>query len=68
MQASELETPSFEDSAEWVERSDAVDLSEQAILTPAAEEERDTNGFVEQEGPSSATAPVAGVEVTFSFF
>jgi hypothetical protein len=49
MQASELETP-FEDSAEWVERSDAVGHQEEQVVEPV-------NGHVLPDEPLATVTP-----------
>lgn len=54
MQESELETPSFEDGAEWVERSDAAGHQEPPV----------TNGHAHQDEHVAPSAPT-GVVVFF---
>ncbi|RDB16820.1 hypothetical protein Hypma_002371 [Hypsizygus marmoreus] len=55
MQESELEGPSFEDGAEWVERSDAADhIEEPQAVSPALDVEQEpvtTNGHIEEAVP-----------------
>jgi len=71
MQASELETPSFEDSAEWVERADALGHEEEEVapgpdIAEAVIEEA-ANGHSDLEETVTADIPTEG-EVGLGFF
>lgn len=57
MQASELETPSFEDNVEWVERQDSMDPEEQ-VQVPEAAVPASVNGHTVPPEEALGSAPI----------